>query len=354
MSDTVVECYTGLMGGGKSYMAIEKIVQHLPKGGLVYTNLDLNWEVIKAWCKVEHKVILDDKQYTQLKTEELAEFQNFISAGTDENPVLVVIDECALFFNSRKWQESSSDMLAFLTQVRKVSVHLIFITQHIKDIDSQMRHRIHYMWMFTDLQKLKIMGITPPFPYMIRNCYAGVEKKARLFRRWVKKNTLIFSFYNSKQKFTDMKMKESPEITLEKVEEDTPKPVKRRLPTIIFVCIISLFMFNKFTKGDKDVLQGQNQEYSFVGTAESPGRNQETQDPEEEAPLYVRRFTQNGKEWFVLFTDGSFLTHHSAARVTYDYEYLIINSIPYLFLPAEMYEDFDDLQSQRLTGKGNS
>ena len=331
MPDSVVECFTGLMGGGKSYMAVERASKHFLKAGRVFTNLQLKFDNIKTWAEEEHGILLQDQQYSHLSLDELREFPRHITAGTQKNPCLVIIDEAALFFNARDWAKTSKAILEFLTQTRKVDVNIIFITQSIDDIDKQFRRRIHYTWTMVDVQKIKVFNLRWPWPHMIRTCYHGISFKAKLRRLWVLKNVKIFDFYSSKQQFTDLHLKESGEIELEKTEQPVASMKRPLISTksMLILCATLLGGWYLFGKDESTkTVQHQSSPVTYT-VREKDEKEKKPALVREEKKLYVTSLQVNGDEYYIKFSNDTFLTHLSGVELKYFHHFIVLDGVPF-------------------------
>lgn len=205
MADAIIEAFTGKLGGGKTYSAVERIFAHLLKGGVYFGNVTLNWDYVKSWA-YEIGYVLDDKQYQPLTNDQIQEFYRHVIRGSDAQPVLLVIDEAHLFFNAREWSKTAKEVLTFITQTRKVSVSMIVITQHLNNLDKQFVRMIQYDWRFRDMKKWKLpaLGIAWPLNQILQVCIDAQDGKTVMSRRFTSKNKRIFKCYESKALLVDL------------------------------------------------------------------------------------------------------------------------------------------------------
>jgi zona occludens toxin (predicted ATPase) len=194
----MIEIYEGRLGGGKTYSAVVRIVDHLRQGGVVSTNVELNWEAIVDYAKRFYRVILQESQLIKLEDDQIGEFHKHTPSGTDKLAVLVVLDEAHLNFNSRDWSTTSKQTLAFLTQSRKVHTDIIFISQSALNIDKQFMRLVQYIWRFRDLSKWKIPGLGIGYPFQqILSCQYDYDGKTMLQKTFQFKNKEIFKLYKT-------------------------------------------------------------------------------------------------------------------------------------------------------------
>lgn len=94
-----------------------------------------------------------------------------------EGQGLLILDECQLIFNSRKW-EKNMNWIEFFTQSRKLGWNVLLVAHTIDMIDSQIRPLIEFEARFRNLQRVRIpiIGLPlSPFPlFAIVYRYAGL------------------------------------------------------------------------------------------------------------------------------------------------------------------------------------
>jgi hypothetical protein len=113
-------------------------------------------ETIKAPTK--YGVIIQPEQYVFLKFEDLENFQKRTSSGTSDISVLIVIDEDHLQHNSRDHRttdKNERELWDFLSLSRKHYNELIFITQDVSKVDSEIRKQMSYVCRFRDMNPPK-------------------------------------------------------------------------------------------------------------------------------------------------------------------------------------------------------
>jgi zona occludens toxin (predicted ATPase) len=197
----VIECYEGRLGGGKTYSAVVRIVDHLRRGGLVATNVELRWEPVAKYIADCFGVVVESSQLIRLEDEQIGLFHRHTPSGTAALPVLVVIDEAHLNFNSRDYAKTDKlyrETLTFLTQSRKVHTDVIFISQSVLNMDKQFMRLVQFIWRFRDLSKWKIPGIGIPYPLQQILCVQfDYDGRTILQRQFVRKNKRVFALYET-------------------------------------------------------------------------------------------------------------------------------------------------------------
>lgn len=137
---TIVE---GVVGGGKTIFAVRETIERVAAGGHVYTNVDMVPSEVRQYVMRKYGRFIRSDQIRQLpETESVKGWVDFIGFGTLSDPILVILDEAQMFWNSRDWAKTSKEenpMLSFLTQSRKAGVDVMVISQDAGNIDKQFR-----------------------------------------------------------------------------------------------------------------------------------------------------------------------------------------------------------------------
>lgn len=196
----MIAIYEGKIGGGKTYLAVCRILAHLAKGGTVFTNVELRLEGVAAWLRDRHGLELDPEAIRILNEEESWSFHRYLKAGSEIN-TLCVIDEAHLWFNARDHAVTAAtkrELITFLSQSRKLKVDVILIVQAAENLDAQFRRLAQEIWRMKDLQRFRVplLGIGYPWPHTVafrldNGNFQVMEKK--LLRR----EQGIFDAYNT-------------------------------------------------------------------------------------------------------------------------------------------------------------
>lgn len=70
--------------------------------------------------------------------------------------ILYAIDEAHEFFNARQWAETGVDALHYLSQHRKLGDEVLFITQHVRNVDTQLRRVAQDFSYIKNCRKMKL------------------------------------------------------------------------------------------------------------------------------------------------------------------------------------------------------
>jgi hypothetical protein len=242
----MIELYEGRLGGGKTYSAAVRMLDHVRRGGIVCTNIELIWPAFKDYIRNSYGLEAEDDQFISLREEQVGLFHRFTPSGTAELPVLVVIDEAHLTFNARDFAQTDKlyrETLTFLTQSRKVNTDIIFIAQSVLNMDKQFMRLVQFIWRFRDLAKWKIPGLGIPYPLkQILAVQFDYDGKTVLQRSFVSKDKRIFGLYN-----TNSLIREFPRLgnvnTKRKLQKTTSgKQMKFLIPIGIVIGLISAYL----------------------------------------------------------------------------------------------------------------
>lgn len=196
----MISIFEGRIGGGKTYLAVARILAHLAKGGAVYTNVELKVEGVAAYLRKNHSLELDPSAIHVLTEEDTWDFHRHLRSGTSLN-TLVVIDEAHLWFNARDHAITANtkrELMTFLSQSRKLNVDVVFIVQAADNLDVQFRRLAAEIWRMKDLQRFRVplLGIGYPWPHTLAfrlDAGSGQVMQKKLLLR----SPDIFNAYNT-------------------------------------------------------------------------------------------------------------------------------------------------------------
>lgn len=165
MKEGSCEIITGSLGGGKSLLGCEMAMDHFSYGGTVVSNMELYPEPIAKWLFDEFRLKFDPKRYVKMGQETIRDFYNYAMRGTEENTVMMLLDEAALDLNAHDWKTSAREMFDFVVLARKLKIDLRFIAQNATDMDKQLRlkfqretHCREVFKMFKDWSGIEMPG----------------------------------------------------------------------------------------------------------------------------------------------------------------------------------------------------
>jgi len=169
---------TGKRGEGKTKAAVRMIRDYLRQGRVVATNLDLNMEHLLGptieW-KVKRQVsghealgnVFRLPDVPSIEHLEALPLGNAIPTEEHKNGVLV-LDEVAVFLNSRTWNDKQrSKFIAWLAHSRKDGWDLVFIAQHARMVDAQIRESLFELWgICKRMDKMAVPLISPVYQWI--------------------------------------------------------------------------------------------------------------------------------------------------------------------------------------------
>lgn len=209
----MIYCIAGLLGGGKSFYAVERMARHISSGGICYSNIRLeldpwynsgytgnptfrlphcypgalrvvddsgnadyyhdekgfvyNARGFRYYLRDKYSWELQPGQYFYLPDEQVGpDLPSVISGGSTDLPVVVVLDEALDHFESGS-SSADSEFRSFLRHVRKLGIDLYFIAQDFGSLDRRIRALCHYTVNCRDLAtwRAPVIGVPLPPPW---------------------------------------------------------------------------------------------------------------------------------------------------------------------------------------------
>lgn len=233
----MIAIFEGKIGGGKTYLAVSRILAHLAKGGAVFTNIELKLDGVAAYLAKQHGLEFDPSALRILDESESWDFHRYLRSGEEGVNTLCVIDEAHLWFNARDHAVTAAtkrSLITFLSQSRKLRVDVIFIVQSAENLDAQFRRLAQEIWRMKDLQRfrLPIVGVAYPWPHTLAfrldNGNFQVMEKRLLLR-----SPDIFEAYNTNALLRPVEFAGEIEAkrTLRRVSADPP--FLARIPVLL-------------------------------------------------------------------------------------------------------------------------
>jgi len=204
---------TGKLGSGKSLSAIARIRSYLLQHRPIATNIDLKLEkLVSIHDKTTNVTRLPDKPCAA----DLAALGYGNETYDEEKNGLLVLDECATWFNSRSWADKSRQpVIDWFLHARKKGWDIIFIVQDLSVIDKQARETLceHSVYC-RRLDRFRI-----PFVSAFCKTFFGLDVRMPRFHvavvkygdtplhpttdRWWYRGSDLYQAYDTKQIFVD-------------------------------------------------------------------------------------------------------------------------------------------------------
>lgn len=160
----MIYLYSGTPGSGKSLHAAKDIIKKLQRKHAVIANFDINLDIVKdtIFTNINEKIkkILKKKSKkkfqrkigkfiykdnSQMTVEYLINYAKKEHKKGKEGQTLIVIDECAVLFNSREWNKPGRyEWIKFFQMHRHYGYNIILVSQNDRLIDRQIRAFIEY------------------------------------------------------------------------------------------------------------------------------------------------------------------------------------------------------------------
>lgn len=177
----LVEMFTGNKGGGKSYLAAERIYNRLRSGGWVYTNIEMHPD------KIDEALAYEGLEFCPERLIHLGgsikDFHQKIARGSPSDLVDVVLDEVHLDIDPKQRQGVPKEMLDIATLARKLDIDLVFISQSSMLLNKDFRRQVDRFCFCKNLGRWEVMGVTPcPIPLFIRiwqDTFNGEMRKSK-------------------------------------------------------------------------------------------------------------------------------------------------------------------------------
>jgi len=195
-----IHAISGKPGGGKSLYSLRLIVEELRHGHrAILTNVPLKLGELSAYLQKNYPnenvdvlgrvYLLDDDQAAEFWTYRPAPNGCFVRVKrlskqewqSGERPdythikdtgVFYAIDEVHNFFGARQWQDTGRDVLFYLSQHRKMTDTLVWITQAVNNVDKQFRSVTQDYTYLRNLNKEK-MGLFKMPALFVRRTYGS-------------------------------------------------------------------------------------------------------------------------------------------------------------------------------------
>jgi len=236
----MIEIVEGVgVGAGKSYYTATRILAHLAEGGSVRasTTFGLLWEKAKELGRERWGKEFEDGQYDTFPQEDIPRLHEVTPCGTDDCPVLVVVDEAHIELNARDWGDKSKrPFFNWLTQSRHQNTDVIFISQAAANMDKQIARLATRVIRMRNLVGWQIPGIGKwPLKQFVIGTYDR-DGKTLQNRRFVWHDKGVFGVYDSKVMRSAHKRAEGivPRRNLKRSTKKNPMYIK------IFLLIITV------------------------------------------------------------------------------------------------------------------
>ncbi|MFI3116044.1 MAG: zonular occludens toxin domain-containing protein [Clostridia bacterium] len=195
----MISLYSGTPGSGKSLSAAYLIIRCLKRKCNVIANFHINMDYFKKYKKpMGDFVPLDNSEMTVRFLKDYAKENH---KAFREHQTLIIIDECAIKFNSRTSMDKDRlEWITFFQQHRKLGFDVVLISQSDKLIDRQIRAFIETEFKHRNLKNYKTFGfilsiLFGGFFCQVENWYGMRLKVGHRFFLLNKKKANIYNTY---------------------------------------------------------------------------------------------------------------------------------------------------------------
>lgn len=221
----MITLVTGKIGGGKTLFALaHQMLPALLEGRCVVSNIALKTTKVRhyfngsRWQRRLKLFVFGKKKYKakswRLRPRQIRhidfqkniEFQNSIPFGIPGYPVLVVVDEAHLYYNSANQNEMKKNLLSlisFLTQSRKACVDILFITQHKSLLWNQFREQVEFGYRCRDMRHAELPIVGAVTALGLRWAKYDVISDEILGYGSTKINKALFALYDTYQTYDE-------------------------------------------------------------------------------------------------------------------------------------------------------
>lgn len=222
----MVEAFVGLVGGGKSYSSVRRMLNYIASGGVCVSNILLTGYDVDSKSFDPASPVLSyladvlhwsyqPGQYQFISFDDMATMPGWftrVPGGQSRTKrTLLCIDEATDLFDSLDRGKLNNDsvyreLFRFLRLSRHAHIDVLFICQDLNSINIRLRGLVGCIWRSTDLSTFRIGGslrIALPI-----NCFLLQQfdrtGKLELRREFVSKDSRIFDLYQSEAFHDDL------------------------------------------------------------------------------------------------------------------------------------------------------
>lgn len=202
---------TGRLGAGKTLVSVSRIQKALASGLRVATNLDIY---------PENMLPVSRRDLPLTRLPDLPEVEDLEALGLGSDVVadeskfgLIVLDECAAFFNARQWADKGRQaVIDWLKHSRKLRWHVYLIVQSEAMLDKQIRDAFgEHLVVCKRMDRLSIPFVGPFFKLLgvelrppkihVGIVRYGLSKSDPVVDRWMYRGHDLYAAYNTEQLF---------------------------------------------------------------------------------------------------------------------------------------------------------
>ncbi len=194
----MIETLEGVIGSGKTYLAVSRIAAHLSHGGTVCTNIDIIESGLQIAMLQMFGQHWDGEGLVRFDEDMTSQFWKICPRGTTEMNVLCAVDEAQMWWGSRETRAFPKGLELWLQQSRKLHIDIIFMCQSGDDLDVKIRRQVRWSWRMMDLQAIRIpfLGLSMPWP-MTMAFQVDARRNVVYQRTFIKRSVLLYNSYRT-------------------------------------------------------------------------------------------------------------------------------------------------------------
>lgn len=213
----MIQAFVGLVGGGKSFCSVRRMLSYMALGGRCASNIRLTgWDEKSSDLSADCPPVsylrsigweYQPKQYVYIPFEDMvsdASWFKRVPAGFNrDRRTLLVIDEATDLFDSLDGGKLRSDstyreLFHFLRLSRHAHIDVLFVCQDLASINSRLKGLVANIWKSTDMRNFKIGIFKFGFPFDVFMLQLFDKSGKYLIKRdFVRKDSRLFQCYES-------------------------------------------------------------------------------------------------------------------------------------------------------------
>jgi hypothetical protein len=209
---------TGLLGGGKTLGAVVDMADHLRRGCIVVTNIQLNLAEIAKDLDVDEAWLRERYRYIDVE-EDIDPYAWPMGdrRGTpNQRKVLIVIDEAGEWFSNLEGNKQLKAFTSFLRHSDKRGQDVYLIVQDPSILFRQGRVLVHRWLYMRNMRHWKIpglgWGLPPPWRYEFHRLLHDSTGKTLLSRTCRLLGTRPYTYYDTSATYGDSARAESASV----------------------------------------------------------------------------------------------------------------------------------------------
>ncbi len=143
----MILAFVGTPGSGKTYEAVQRILENLMKGRVIYTNIE---GIFDPACQEMQKMLTGLGDYglarllKPIDNDQIHEFWEHV-----EPNAYIVLDEIHKHFSNREWQSKQNKQFGFWASThRHYGYDVLLITQSMERVDAAIRPLLEWTYVF--------------------------------------------------------------------------------------------------------------------------------------------------------------------------------------------------------------